>query len=92
MARSARSSAVLIAVAVAIALALMIFFASRDLSRHTCEVCVEFRGQAKCRTAAGSTPEEARRTAVDNACSFLASGMTDIIACTSAPPKSVSCK
>ncbi len=92
MARNAKSKAVLAAVALAVFLLLMIIYASIGLARHTCEVCIEFGGQTKCRTAAGATREEAQRTATDNACSFLASGMTDSIACSSTPPKSVQCK
>jgi hypothetical protein len=57
-----------------------------------CEVCMSFAGRSACRSAAGSSPDEAARTATDNACAFLASGMTDSIRCTSTPPTSVTCK
>lgn len=57
--------------------------------RHRVEVCMEFRGQSACRTAAGPTREEAIRTATDNACALLASGMTDTIQCGRTPPRSV---
>jgi len=57
----------------------------------SCEVCVTFAGRSACRTAAGATREEAVRTATDNACAFLASGMTDSIRCTNTPPTSVAC-
>ena len=40
---------------------------------------------------AGSSEEEALRTATDNACAFLASGMTDSIACSKTAPDSVTC-
>ncbi len=53
------------------------------------EACVAFRGRTECRTAAGPTEEQALRTAVENACGMLASGMTDSMACGSTPPQSV---
>lgn len=57
--------------------------------RHRVEVCMEFRGRTACRSAAGPTREDAVRTAADNACGLLASGMTDSIQCGHTPPKSV---
>ncbi len=57
--------------------------------RHRVEVCMEYRGQTACRTAAGPTREEAIRTAADNACALLASGMTDSMQCGRTQPKSV---
>ncbi len=92
MARSARSRAILVATAFGVIVLLMILYASIGLSRYTCEVCIEFNGRSKCRSAAGSSREEAQRTATDNACSFLASGMTDSMACSHATPSSVRCK
>ena len=70
----------------------LILFSTLSLGCYSCEVCMEFRGQTRCRTAQGSTEDEARRTAIDNACAFLGGGMTDSIACTSMPPKSVRCE
>lgn len=57
--------------------------------RHRVEVCMEYRGRTVCRAAAGSTREEAVRTATDNACALLAAGMTDSMQCGRTPPKSV---
>ena len=53
------------------------------------EVCVEFQGRTNCRTAAGPTEEQAIRTATDNACATISSGMTDSMTCGRMPPKSV---
>lgn len=58
----------------------------RSATRATCEACVTFGGRTECRIASGRTPEEAIRTAVDNACAFLAAGMTDSVACTTRSP------
>lgn len=57
--------------------------------RWRVEVCMEYRGRSACRTAAGATREEALRTAVDNACALLASGMTESIQCGRSEPRSV---
>lgn len=57
----------------------------------SCEVCVTFRGATDCRTATGSTHEETKRTAHDNACALISGGMTDSIACQNTPPDSVRC-
>ena len=84
-------TALAIAVFVVLLIALIVF-SSLSLGGYSCEVCMEFRGQSKCRSARGSTQEEARRTALDNACAFLASGVTDSIACTNTPPRSVRCE
>ena len=74
----------------AVILGLMLY-ASRGLSRHTCEVCIVYQGRDACRKADGSTVEEARRTAIDLACAGIASGMTDSINCANTPPRSVEC-
>jgi len=55
-----------------------------------CEVCMEFHGKAKCRSASGPDQKSCQTTATDNACAFLASGMTDSIACSQTTPTKVS--
>jgi len=53
---------------------------------------MEFRGQTACATAAGTTRQEAQRTASDTACAKISSGVTDSIACSQSQPKSVAFK
>jgi hypothetical protein len=53
------------------------------------EVCVEFQGRTNCRTAAGPTQEQAIRTATDNACATITSGMTESMSCGRMPPAKV---
>jgi hypothetical protein len=53
------------------------------------EVCVEFHGRRNCRTASGPTEEQAIRTATDNACATISSGMTESMTCGRTPPLSV---
>ena len=79
-------------IVVVAALVALIVFSTLSLGGYTCEACIEFRGQTKCRSAKGSSAEEAKRTAIDNACAFLASGVTNSIACTNTPPQSVHCE
>jgi len=69
-----------------------IVYSATGLAQVTCEVCVEFHGRTSCQPAAGSTREEAVKTAADIACSELAAGRTENIACERTPPKSVMCK
>jgi hypothetical protein len=53
------------------------------------EVCVAYLGRTDCRTASAATKQQAQRTATENACAVIASGMTDSIACANTPPTSV---
>lgn len=57
-----------------------------------CTVCMEYDGQKKCRSATGPDQEQCQRTASDNACAFLASGMTNSMACGRTKPVSVEFK
>jgi hypothetical protein len=73
-----------------------IVYSATGLARVNCNVCVEFHGVTSCKPAAGTTQEEAIKTAVDIACSDLVSGGGDTraesIACSHTPPKSIECK
>lgn len=75
----------------ALVLAGLVWYASVSLGGHRCEVCLSYGGGQSCRTAEGSTREEAQRTAVDLACAELASGMTESLRCQSTPPTRVTC-
>lgn len=80
---------VLAAAAFAVAFVIVLLYLTLGLRRYRVEVCVVFRGRTECRTAAGGTREAAQRTAIENACAFLASGMADSIACSQTTPASV---
>jgi hypothetical protein len=84
-----KNKALWIVVAVGLAFLAIMYTSTRNLSTYRVEVCMEFNGREACRTASAATREQAQRTAVDNACALLASGMTDSIACTNTPPKKV---
>jgi preprotein translocase subunit SecF len=89
---SGRSKTALAAAIFVFAVAALIVYSTLALGARSCEVCIEFQGRTQCRSAKGSTTEEAVRTAAENACSFLASGVTGSIACANTPPKSVKCR
>jgi hypothetical protein len=67
----------------------IMFTSTRGLSTHRVEVCVEYQGHTACRIASAASRDEALRTARDNACAQIASGMTDSIACQNELPKRV---
>lgn len=51
-----------------------------------CEVCITYHGLSQCRTVDGEREEDVRQAAVGNVCAFLASGVTDGMACARTPP------
>ena len=69
-----------------------VLFLSLSFDQVRCEVCIEYKGQTECRTAAGADTEVASRTARDNACAFLISSKTDAFLCGQGTPKSISCQ
>ena len=74
---------VLLGVAFAIAVIVAVIYTtmSASASKYRCEVCVEFQGRTQCRTAAAATETQARRTAQENACALISSGVTDSMQC-----------
>jgi hypothetical protein len=66
-----------------------IVYSTMNLKRFRAEVCMEFQGRTACRIAAAATREQAVRTATENACALISSGMTDSMACAQTPPRSV---
>lgn len=74
---------------VAIAVIGLMVYSSLDLAGYRVEVCKEYQGRTACRTASGANREAALRTASDNACALISSGMTDSIACQGSNPVSV---
>ena len=67
----------------------LLAYMSMGLRQVRVEVCVGFQGHQNCRTAAGPTEEQAIRTATDNACATISSGMTESMTCGRTPPLSV---
>lgn len=72
-----------------LAFVLLLVYLTVGGSRRRVRVCVSFRGRTECRVASGASAEEAERTATQNACTLLASGMTDSMACERTRPDKV---
>jgi hypothetical protein len=68
-----------------------VVYLSTRVAHHQCKVCVTYAGATVCRTAASGTQKAAIESAVNSACSGLASGMTESIKCENTPPDSVEC-
>jgi hypothetical protein len=73
---------------VAVILGIMAY-SMMNLSAHRVEVCIEFNGRTTCKVARGADQEAAIRTATENACGEMASGVTDSMNCTRSTPKSI---
>jgi hypothetical protein len=69
----------------------VVIYRSLYVAGYQCTVCIDFRGQAACRKVEGPTEQDARMGATNNACAFLASGVTDSIACERTQPTKVEC-
>ncbi len=80
---------VLLGVAFAIAVVGFLIFTSFGNRKVRCQVCVTYEGRNACRIASAATREAALRSATDNACAQIVSGVTATMACTGAPPVSV---
>ena len=57
-----------------------------------CRVCMQYAGHENCGNAEGNNKESCVRTATDNACATIASGMTASIQCNQRTPISVELK
>jgi hypothetical protein len=75
-----------------VALIGFIIYSATGLAQVSCTVCVEFHGRTSCQPAAGTSQDEAVKTAEGVACTELATGRTESIACERTPPKSIMCK
>jgi hypothetical protein len=86
-----RTTKILIAAGFVVLLGFIVY-STMGLAKVDCEVCVEFHGRTVCGRAAGTTQEEAIKSAISVACSDLAAGRTENIACEATRPKTTSCK
>lgn len=57
--------------------------------QHRVEVCMAYNGRQNCSIASGPSREDAQRTATHAACTLIASGVTDSMACERGEPISV---
>ena len=80
---------VLLAIAFVALILIVLVYTTMGNARFRCAVCISFQNRTACRTAAAATEAQALRTASENACAQIASGVTDSIACENTPPQSV---
>ncbi|MEO8098880.1 MAG: hypothetical protein ABI811_14355 [Acidobacteriota bacterium] len=73
---------------VAVILGIMVY-SSMTLTSNRVEVCIQFNGQSRCKTASASTQQDAIRTATTNACGEIAGGVTDTMACLRTEPTKI---
>jgi hypothetical protein len=59
----------------------VVIYSSMNLMGHRVEVCLTYNGQSRCKIASGATQDFASRTAHDNACGEIASGVTETMNC-----------
>jgi hypothetical protein len=69
----------------------LVVWRSLQIGGVRCEVCISYGGRSQCRTVDGQTRDEAMMAATTNACAFLASGVTDGIACGRTEPTKADC-
>jgi hypothetical protein len=80
---------VMLAIAFIVVVIGAVVYTSMSVKQYRCEVCMEFQGRTACRTAGAATEMGARRTAQDNACADISSGVTDSMQCGNTQPVSV---
>lgn len=80
-----------VTLAVLVAIGAIVVASSLRTGTIRCEVCIDFGGRSACRAVDGATEEDAHMAAVTNACAFLASGVTDTVACQRMPPRRSTC-
>jgi hypothetical protein len=80
---------VLLAIVFVAIVLIVLVYTTLGNARFRCEVCVSFQNRSACRTAGAASEAQALRTAIENACAQIASGVTDSIACENTPPRRV---
>jgi len=68
-----------------------VVYSSLQVGGVRCHVCVEFAAATACRAVDAATEGEAFAAARTNACAQLTSGVTNMMACERAEPKSSAC-
>ena len=66
-----------------------VVYSTMGAGQVRCEVCITYQGRQSCRTASARTRELALRTATENACALISSGVTNSNQCNNTPPDSV---
>lgn len=81
----------LIAVAALFAFMGLVVWRTLHLQGMRCEICITYNGLSQCRTVEGEHENDVRQAAINNVCAYLASGVTDGMACMRTPPTKDTC-
>ena len=73
----------------AVALVGILAYSTLQQTREQYEVCVTFKGATHCATAAGSSYDQAVRSAQEIDCQLLANGRDENMVCLANPPATV---
>jgi hypothetical protein len=68
-----------------------VVWTSLDVGAVRCEVCITFEGRQACRSVDGATADDAKRSAINNTCAQLSSGVTQTMACERTTPTKADC-
>lgn len=79
------------ALAIAILGICLIWVTLREGSGISCSVCVSFEGTINCSNARAPVKEEALQGAIMSACSTIAHGVTETLACQRTDPEEAQC-
>ena len=77
---------VLLAILFVLVVVGFVVFSTLGNARYRCEACMTYLGRSACRTASAQTREQAERTAIENACAQIASGVTESNQCGNTRP------
>jgi len=80
------------ALAVLTPIVAFVVYSSLRVGVVECTVCMRYDGREMCRAASAARREEALRSASDNACALLTSGMTNTMRCQQAEPAKTECR
>jgi hypothetical protein len=83
------SKTVIIGVVFIVALLAFLIYTSMHIAQYRVEVCVAYHGRTECRIASADTKDHALRSAQNNACGLMVSGVTETMQCEHVEPASV---
>jgi hypothetical protein len=83
------SKTVIIGVVFVVGLLAYLIYSSMHIAHYRVEVCVAYQGRSECRIASADTKEHALRSAQNNACGLMVSGVTETMQCEHVDPSSV---
>ena len=84
-----RLGVILVSVGFVVIMVATVIYSTIGLNQFEVESCITYKGRSNCGTAAGESREQALRASATIACSTIAGGMTESIACSRTAPDSL---